>query len=83
MGSDCISSWSLLIFLLSLADNGILHALFTSFTKGKSGQVLINHSLGAAYDMIICTIIVTFFFFFFLINGSLPLFKLKGCPPLK
>ena len=36
---------------ICLADNGILHALFTSFTQGKSGQVLIKYSLGAAYDM--------------------------------
>ena len=36
---------------ISLADNGILHILFTSFTYGKSGQVLIKYSLGADYDM--------------------------------
>ena len=36
---------------ISLAENGILHAPFTSFTYGKSGQALIKYSLGAAYDM--------------------------------
>ena len=29
--------------VFSLADNGILHAFFTSFTSGKSGQVLIKY----------------------------------------
>ena len=29
---------------ISLTDNGILHAHFTSFTLGKSGQVLIKYS---------------------------------------
>ena len=34
-----------------MADTGILDALLSSFTRGKSGQVLITYSLGAAYDM--------------------------------
>ena len=34
-----------------MADTGILYAQLSSFTCGKSGQVLITYSLGVACDM--------------------------------
>ena len=62
IGSILIASFAVIIKLLEKYLNTcqilscvrfdcILRALFTSFTKGKSGQVLIKYSLGAAYDM--------------------------------